>query len=443
MKRIGSFLLMLVISVVPLPAGEILPLTPEKSVEYALEGNLTLANKAINLRQKEREYKNGWNNFLPVINGSGSLAFSDRLFSADSPASAAASAGPWNLRFGVNISLPLNWSAAPGLESLRLQYEAGKISYEQARAGIRRDVLKNYYGLLTQEANLRILRENADLADTNLKTVQTKFDRGLLPETDLLKARVNAGHLRNSYLNANSSHENALMGFLILLGLPSDTGVQLTGTLEPPASIVAGDKALAMISETSELQEILLTIRILEKAKEAIWYGHLTPSLSLGIGWQGSVPAPFEAASWESGSWQDALSLTMTLSIPLDGLMPGSAWNTAIDAAGDTIDVSRNNYRLAAESKQTRVRGLLKSIENAERSSAVSLENRKLAQRNLDLTQEAWRSGTRSLLEVETSQAELLSAGQDYLLSLYSWIGYLLDLEYELGGPAATLGSRR
>jgi outer membrane protein TolC len=427
MKRIVGILLVIFFPESFLTAQNVLSLTPDQAVEYALKGNLSLKNEAISLRQAEREYSNSWNTFLPSVKGTGGLSYSDRLLTESTPGVNA----PWNLGFGINVSLPLNWSAAPELESARLQYEAGKISYEQAQAGIRRDVLKNYYSLVAQEANLSVLKENADLADAILKTVQTKFEKGLTPKTDLLEARVNAGRLKNTYLNSKASYENNLMNFLTLLGLASDTEVRLTGTLTAPTVSVDGDKALSLVSKSAELQVLLLNIQILEKSKEAAIGGHLTPTLSLGLGWEDSASSPFY-----SGDWRDALSLSFALSVPLDGLIPGSADRNAIDAIGDSVEASRNSYQLAVENKRTNVKGLLHSIENAERSSDLSLENQKFAQQSLDLTREAWRAGTRSLIEVQTSQTNLLSASQDYLSSIYSWISYLLDLEYELGtGP--------
>jgi outer membrane protein TolC len=424
MKRIVGILLVILSPESFLTAQNVLSLTPDQAVEYALKGNLSLKNEAISLRQAEREYSTSWNTFLPSVKGTGGLSYSDRLFTESSSGVNA----PWNLGFGITVSLPLNWSAAPGLESVRLQYEAGKISYGRARDGIRRDVLKNYYSLVAQETNLGVLKDNADLTDATLKTVQTKFEKGLAPETDLLEARVNAGRLKNTYLNSKASYENSLMSFLTLLGLSSDTEVRLTGALTAPTVSVDGDKALSLVSKSAELQVLLLNIRILEKSKEAVIGGHLTPTLSLGLGWEDSASSPFD-----SGAWRDALSLSFALSVPLDGLIPGSADRNAIDALGDSVEASRNSYQLAVENKRTNVKGLLHSIENAKRSSDLSLENRRFAQQSLDLTREAWRAGTRSLLEVQTSQTNLLSASQDYLSSLYSWISYLLDLEYELG----------
>jgi outer membrane protein TolC len=427
MKRIVGILLVIFFPDSFLTAGDMVSLTPEQAVEYALQGNLSLKNEAISLRRAEREYSTSWNTFLPSVKGTGALSYSDRLFTE----SASGVNAPWNVGFGISASLPLNWSAAPGLESARLQYEAGKISYERARSGIRRDVLKNYYSLVAQETNLGVVKENADLADAILKTVQTKFEKGLAPETDLLEARVNAGRLKNTYLNSKAAYENNLMSFLTLLGLAPDTEVRLTGTMTVPTVSVDGDKALSLVLQSAELQVLLLNVRILEKSKEAAIGGYLTPTLSLGLGWEDSASPPFA-----SGDWRDALSLSFTLSVPLDGLIPGSADRNAVDALGDSVEASRNSYQLAVENKRTTVKGLLHSIDNAERSSDLSLENRKFAQQSLDLSREAWRAGTRSLLEMQTSQTNLLSASQDYLSSLFSWISYLLDLEYELGtGP--------
>jgi outer membrane protein TolC len=409
-----------------------LSLTAEQAVDMAMQENLSLKNSTITMSQTEREYKNSWNVFLPSLSASGSLGYSDRLFS-EASVSPVRAADPWSLSFGLSASLPLNVSAAPGLEAARLEYEAGVITWEQARAETRRSVLKNYYSLLTQQANLRLLEENTLLAESTLETVQTKFDRGLLPETDLLEARVNAGRIRNNWLNARAAYENGLMAFCVLLGLPPDTPLELSGTLEAPRSAIDENKALEAVAGSPVIRQLMLNIRILEKNNAALITGSLTPTLSLGLAWRESVSAPFEGESWSAGSWQDALSLTLSLTVPLDGFIPGSQTDIKIAAGRDAIEMARNNQAAVLARTQTEVRGLLNSLENAERASLLNLENYRLAQRNLDLTREAWRAGTRSLLEVGTRQADLLSAGQDYLLSLYSWIGYLLDLEYTLG----------
>jgi outer membrane protein TolC len=124
--------------------------------------------------------------------------------------------------------------------------------------------------------------------------------------------------------------------------------------------------------------------------------------------------------------------LGISLSMPLDGLIPSSA--SGIRLAGIDDSIQKNNLALAA----ARARGVI-TIEslvlNLERS-AVAIEvlqqNAALAERVYQLTQQEYEAGLTDLLTLEESYSALEQARLDVLTEQYNYQSQLLDLEYEL-----------
>ena len=81
------------------------------------------------------------------------------------------------------------------------------------------------------------------------------------------------------------------------------------------------------------------------------------------------------------------------------------------------------------------ITNLVNKLNTSRKTIEANTSSVGLAQRNYELTEEAYNVGTRELLDVESRQQDYLQAVQQLLLAKYEYIAGLLDLEYALNTP--------
>ena len=71
-----------------------------------------------------------------------------------------------------------------------LDYQSGKITYEDAVASLKKNVKTFYYMLALNKANFEIELKKLESKKDRYEQAQTKFKNGLTPKLDVLSTRV-------------------------------------------------------------------------------------------------------------------------------------------------------------------------------------------------------------------------------------------------------------
>ncbi len=405
--------------------AEPLTLTVEESVAAALEQNKALMITRLQTDSARLDFENRWNSLLPGISASTGLSRSDDLFFTGAGKSTRLSAG-------LSLSLPLNSALAHSMEQTRIDYEGQLITMETAQKQLIRDVNNEFYYLLASKSNLDILTQNQELAEKRYQQTLENFNNGFSSELNVLQARVSAANYGPELSQARSSYENRERSFLILLGIDPETEVELTGDLvRPPIELDAADLVTGYIAGRQDIRSQQKTIESLENSRKTEKARNFTPSLSLSGGWNSSLNDPFTGSSWSDG-WTDTLSMGLTLSIPLDGYIPGSSQKTALDQRDNSIRQAQITLDSLHDGARTEILNLARTIETSLEQLELAEMNVNLARRSYEMTEESYNLGVMERLDVEDAQQSYLSAVQQQLTSRYQYLSALIDLKYAL-----------
>ncbi|MFH2113933.1 MAG: TolC family protein, partial [Spirochaetota bacterium] len=159
--------------------------------------------------------------------------------------------------------------------------------------------------------------------------------------------------------------------------------------------------------------------------------------LSLSWSW-----AP-TASSTDISYWNDRGSFAASLGIKLDPLLPDSAARTALSNADDTIADLELQLQSARESLKLDVIKLLDGFESNRAALAAYQANLALAERSWELTQEAYRRGTRDLLALQSAEQALREARLQLINQNRTILEIIVDLEYTCGLSFGSLGGTR
>jgi len=441
MKK-GLILSVLIISLVVKGFAQTMELTAEKAVALALENNLSLQSEALNLNMKERTRDKAWNAFVPEITAGAGMNYSQLLLSDPDPMyeTYAYTNEKWTVSASLSAALQLNAGVGTGIKQYKIDYEAGILSYEDARKKISRDVRKQYFNLITMAANLELKELDISLARKRYEQARENYKNGLISELEMLQSQVSMENNKPQYNSQMTQYKNALMNFKLILGIPGSTELVMDEGMGEfvKYSLNADNLINTYLAGRMDVQKINKQIESLENTRKLQTQSKKTPWLSLSTGWNTGVTDGLNGDSWKKEVWNDSASVGINLSIPLDGYIPGSDTDVALKNLDDQINQLTLQRQQIFDYAEIEIRNLVMTLQNSMDTLETYALNVELAKKSFNLTTEAYNLGTRELLDVETAQSALLSASQTVLYEKINYITKLLDLEYAINSDDIT-----
>jgi outer membrane protein TolC len=418
MPYIGLIILAVAsVRVHPQPAA--LSLTVDGAVKIALDRNLSLQRSTLETTEKKRNRDRSWNQVLPSLAVSAGISHPSSLTGSIPPEE-----NFWTPSLSLSASLSVSTAVIEQIKKARVDYEAGVLSYEQAKQELEVQVRKLFYQILLLQANRELAAQSLESAQARYEQSATLAAVGQASRLDELSARVDLENQRPTLGNATVVYANALDSLKALLGIDKETPVSLQGTLEyregrgsaegkPGASL-----AIAVVQQT---------IRALEAQRKAAWHEAYIPVLRFS--WNANPQ--YRNAFWNDSS--GAFSISLGLSI--DNLLPWSAAKTQIDALDDTILSTHLQLTESLRNQEDRIRQYQRSLEQTKASVEALKLNVELAEHTYARYEEAYRKGAADYQSLRNAGDSLLQAKNKVQQEQYNLIVTVLELEKELTLP--------
>jgi outer membrane protein TolC len=412
-------------------------LDADAAVKLALENNLSLKSGRIELGKAARARSSTWNSYLPSIDASA-------VFTRSNKEPAYPGLSPWNMAAQVEARLPLSLAKLSSVRATILSYESGRIDYETAERQLERDVRKAFYALLLSQESIRLAERQLATAEKQYQKALKNFEAGNAPKLDALTAQVAAENLKPELEEQRVSYAGSLMSFELLLGLEPTEELSLIGAIEAEACrFDPVELSRIYLGGRLDIQSLEKQVQIKENEKRLKDRSAYTPTLSASASYAPAINDPF-AFKWGKGKdWTDNGQLTLSISIPLDGFVPGSADRVASASARDDIEIARIALRQARQKAETEIRSALLGLEKSLRTMDALALNVDRAQEAYDLTETSYRGGMLNLLEVQNASDEMQKAELLLLKEKYNYLSGLIDLSYRLNTTLGDLKDKR
>jgi len=266
------------------------------------------------------------------------------------------------------------------------------------------DVL--FYDAILQRSRLEVLTKSHEAVSENLEVVEKMFSQGLVPEFEVLRARVEKSNLEPQILLAESDLKLARKRLKSFLGLDLDEDIELIQEpeLESIPSLPSVDSMVTLaLADRPEMKEATFERDMRRKAIR-IARADYWPSLSAvaSYDWQAQSDR-FTLDENISRSWTAGLRLTVP--IFRGGRTRGSVTQAVAEHNQTLLRVqqTRDNIRLEVEQAYDRLLQARQSLESQKNTIALAEEVLRIA----DLSYE---SGVGTLLDVLSAQAALTQA---------------------------------
>jgi len=300
-------------------------------------------------------------------------------------------------------------------------------------------VREAFYGLLYEKENILLQEKNLEIAKNQYNTNLAKYNQGRLSEIDVLSAEVNYKSKIPTLESARTTFLNDLASFKQTLGLNLDEKIELVGSLDDMINlkeiVVDSDKVQSSSVKSLEYKLASAKNSLLDKRFSAF-----APTLSASFKWSDSSwYMNYDGTAPEA---KKASSISLSATIPLDGILPWSAKNDAIDSAKDSVADLELQLENEKKNLKRTVDSSLRSIKQSQESIKYKQANVTLAQRSYDMTAEAYNRGTKDLLTLQNANTSLLNAQVSLKSETLTLIKAILNLENTIGVDFGSLGRK-
>ena len=429
------------------PGTSTLDLSMDRAVELALRNNLGIQSGQLDTKIKKRKVDTAWNVFIPTVDVGGTISHLNQVqpSTITIPSLGTISMGSsyyWGLSGSVTAALNLNVALFEGIRNLKLDYEAGLVTYDKAKAQLERDIRKSYLQILLIKKNIKLMEDNLANADRRTAMAQVNYKAALVPELSVLQAQVAAENLKPAIADLKNALDSASAALAMNLGLPNGSTLQLDDVTPPDFIALDTTKLISEAAQNKpDLRELRQSIVLLQSNRKLVYENTYTPTLSLAYTMDPTFQKDVWKDSWFDGNnWaQQAGMFRVPLGFRLNGLLPVSKEALGLTDMDDNIQKLNISLSQAIRGTEVDVYTQVLKLEKSRKSMEAQQLNVDLAQRAYKLTEDAYKAGLKDLLEVQNAELELQKAKLEVIKEQFNYMTGLIDLEYAIGVPFGTL----
>lgn len=339
---------------------------------------------------------------------------------------------PYNTSLQGTVALPL---VVPQLwKSIQLNEEQVKLAVEQARASkvsTISQVKKAYYSVLLTRDSYEVLQASYNVAKESADNTNHMYEQGLVSEYDKLQAEVQLANLKPQLLQVENGLKLAEMQLKVLMGMDVAEPVKFEGQLKDFEADLFNDlmilKSDNSLEDNSTLKQLDIQRRQLVLAEKLNKLGYIpTLALQFGAGYT-AMPDHFNPFK-NSYFGSESLTLAMQWNIWDGGakLMKTRQNKLQLENLDTQIENVKRQLELAINSS-------LNGIETAAEQVVSTKENVLSAEKAFGISQKRYEVGSGTMLEMNSSETQLLNARLQYVQSIYDFLTNRAALEETLG----------
>jgi len=310
-------------------------------------------------------------------------------------------------------------------------YQAGHagVRVAELQEGLAREQVASGTGLiyleaLRADASVVAAEANVDLAQALLKLAQDQRNAGVATGVDVTRAQTRLAEQQVGLAQAQTTSEQARLNLQRVVGLPLGSSLTLTDQLrfteEPPPSV---ETAVAQAGENRREVQVAMEQNKVSRLERQAARAEYLPSVEFvsDYGVSGITPNTFDLPTRR-------VAVQVNMPIFNGGLTRGKLTETASRERQSELELSSIRGQVEED-----VRLALSTLRTAAVQVRAADETVMLAQRELEMARDRFRSGVADNLEVVTAQTSLASARDAQVTALAQHNAARLNLAAALG----------
>jgi outer membrane protein len=402
-----------------------LNLTLKQAQDYAVSNNKAVNSAKLDVMASKAAIWETISAALPNVEGSGSFTDNLKLMTTLLPGEFFGQPGEKipvtfgsKYNTGVSVQASILLFNAPlyiGIETTKLANKLSEQNLERTELDTKESVSTVYFLILVAEESLRILDSNIVNLNETLRSVKSMYQVGMAESTDVdqMMSNVTMAENSRSSLLRNIELDYNLLRFQ--LGVPGNTEISLTETLENLIDQINVDAILSQNFDINNNVDYKLITMQEEISKLTVMSqkASVLPTLA-GFYTYGTNGMGDKVSDQR---WFPNSMVGLQLSIPV--FASGQRY-TKIKKAQLDLSKARNNKALVTDQLLMQEKQLRYDLVNANLQYLSQKDNVEVSKRVYTSMENKYRQGMASSLELTQANSQYLQAENNYITSLMS-----------------------
>lgn len=435
-KKKGLAVLLMLLALVPMFAGEPVELTLDEAISSARSSNINLQQAQIQLNNAIRNQKAVMTTFMPTIAVGVEV---DPAWYFESDALDSTEFG-YTLSAYATASFTFNGSMITDSKTRSLSKESAAITYDQTYNTIEEAVVTAYWNIAAMDLSIETTRLSYEEAERQYNQLQDMYASGLIDQLSLMQGKLAYNSAKLTLKAYEDSKDLLVSAFKNLTGIEYDFYVseipEMTFYDLPEAEeLVAlyGNKNLDVQSARNSLESA-------KNGKTTYELATYVPVVSVGLtyayagadDYYPSLSSYYPNGLPEYMSLGNQLSGSVSVTVPISNMLPGSSYYHQIKDMDDTIKQAALNLQSVQDTLLEDVREAKITIEQYQDNLELLQDNLETAELSYELSQQSYDSGLITVDALSDSRDDYLSARMQLIQTQVSHLLSVYDLAYEL-----------
>ena len=406
--------------------AESVDMTLEDSVRTALDNNY-------NIKQQEAEYDSAvWarhqarRSFGPTVNWqSTATKMGGKYYDS---ANLSRSFGN-----GLTLTMPIytGGQLEGAIKAADLAMNTNELGLELCKQKVKAATMSAYYQALQAKNQIKVAQDSVNTLTEHLKNVNAQYTVGTVAKSDVLGTQVQMANAEQNLINANNSYDVAIASLNNVMGLPTDTELNLTDSLDYNVYEIPLEECTAYAR--SNRPDVLIAdyqVAIAEAGVQQAKAGYMPKvSAQASKSWAGDSPFGSEETDQrygQSNNWTAGLVVSWDI---WDNNVTQSKVNQS-KAAVAKAEAAAENTRQSGDLEVRTAYLNLKAAEKSINTTQVAVDK---AQEDYKIAQVRYAAGVGTNLDVMDAEEKLAQAQTNYYTALYNYNSSKAALDKAMG----------
>lgn len=407
--------------------AESVDMTLEESVRTALDNNYSI-------KQQEAEYDSAvWarhqarRSFGPTVNWQSTATKMGGKYYEDSL--------KLTRNYGNTLSLTMPIYTGGQLEgaikAADLAMNANELGLELSKQQVKAATMSAYYQALQAKNQIKVAQDSVNTLTEHLKNVNAQYTVGTVAKSDVLGTQVQMANAEQNLINANNSYDVAIASLNNVMGLPTDTELNLTDSLDYNVYEIPLEECTAYAR--SNRPDVLMAdyqVAIAEAGVQQAKAGYMPKvSAQASKSWAGDSPFGSEETDpryGQNNNWTAGVVLSWDI---WDNNVTQSKVNQS-KAAVAKAEAAAENTRQSGDLEVRTAYLNLKAAEKSINTTQVAVDK---AQEDYKIAQVRYAAGVGTNLDVMDAEEKLAQAQTNYYTALYNYNSSKAALDKAMG----------
>lgn len=406
--------------------AESVDMTLEESVRTALDNNY-------NIKQQEAEYDSAvWarhqarRSFGPTVNWQSTATKMGGKYYDSANLSRSFGNG-----FTLTMPIYTGGQLEGAIKAADLAMNANELGLELCKQQVKAATMSAYYQALQAKNQIKVAQDSVNTLTEHLKNVNAQYTVGTVAKSDVLGTQVQMANAEQNLINANNSYDVAIASLNNVMGLPTDTELNLTDSLDYNVYEIPLEECTAYAR--SNRPDVLMAdyqVAIAEAGVQQAKAGYMPKvSAQASKSWAGEDPFGSDETDKRYGqnnNWTAGVVLSWDI---WDNNVTQSKVNQS-KAAVAKAEAAAENTRQSGDLEVRTAYLNLKAAEKSINTTQVAVDK---AQEDYKIAQVRYAAGVGTNLDVMDAEEKLAQAQTNYYTALYNYNSSKAALDKAMG----------